>query len=114
MNNPLLTKWLALFFLAIGAKAHAKIPQNQDPSQGQSDNILTMVLYFSYDILLIGGSIFIAFSAIYFMGHMWDMYKKTRERQATKQDLLTDGVIGAVLLLFSIWGLNFGLGILEK
>jgi integrating conjugative element membrane protein (TIGR03745 family) len=114
MNNTRLTKWFPLLFIAIGAKAQAKIPQNQNPTQGQSDNILTMVLYYAYDILLIGGSIFVAFSAIYFMGHMWDMYKKTRERQATKQDLLTDGVIGAVLLLFSIWGLNFGLGILEQ
>ncbi len=100
--------------MMLASSAHAKIPQNQDPTQGSSDNILTMVLNFSYDILLVGGSIFIAFGAIYYMGHMWDVYKKTRERQATKQDLLTDGVIGAVLLLFSIWGLNFGLDVLEQ
>ena len=108
-----LLKGSALASLWLSASASAKIPQNQDPTKGDSDNILTMVMYFAYDIVLIGGSIFIAFAAIYYLGHMWDVFKKTREKQATKQDLLSDGIIGAVLLMFSIWALNFGLGILE-
>ncbi len=62
---------------------------------------------------LYGGGMFIAFCFIYFLGHMWDLYSKTRERQATKKDLLSDGIIGAVLLLLSIWGLNYGLDILK-
>lgn len=100
------------WMLAIPYSAIAKIPTNQNPTQGDSTNILQMVFYYAYDILLYGGSIFVAFATIYYLGHMWDLYSKTREKQATKKDLLTDGVIGAVLILLTIWALNYGLSIL--
>jgi integrating conjugative element membrane protein (TIGR03745 family) len=105
-------------FLFIGLWLHslralADIPTNNEPTQGSSDNILELIYYYAYDLLLYGGGIFIAFCFVYFLGHMWDLYSKTKEKQATKKDLLSDGVIGAVLLLVSIWGLNYGLDILE-
>lgn len=100
--------------LALGsARTFAAIPGNTDPTQGDSDNILEMIYNYGYDILLYGGGIFIAFCFVYFLGHMWDVYSRTKEKQATKKDLLSDGIIGAVLLLFSVWGLNYGLNILE-
>ncbi|MFA0055700.1 TIGR03745 family integrating conjugative element membrane protein [Vibrio echinoideorum] len=91
----------------------AKIPTNPKPTQGDSDNILEMVMYYAYDILLYGGTVFLAFCAIYFLGHVWDIYNQTREGRKTKKDLLTDTVIGAALLLISIWGLNYGLDVLS-
>lgn len=97
----------------LSTKAVASIPTDNDPTQGGSDNILELIYAYAYDILLYGGGMFIAFCFVYFLGHMWDLYSKTRERQATKKDLLSDGVIGAVLLLLSTWGLNYGLNILE-
>ena len=56
-----------------------------------------------------------AFAAIYYLGHMWNVFKKTRKKQATKQDLLSEGINGAValILMFSIWVLGFTFGILE-
>ncbi|MEZ9997908.1 TIGR03745 family integrating conjugative element membrane protein [Vibrio sp. 10N.261.46.A3] len=98
---------------AIGAPALAKIPTNTSPTQGDSDNILEVVLNYAYDILLYGGTVFLAFCAIYFLGHVWDIYNQTREGKKTKKDLLTDTVIGAVLLLISVWGLNYGLDVLS-
>ncbi|HBC3529385.1 TPA: TIGR03745 family integrating conjugative element membrane protein [Vibrio parahaemolyticus] len=106
-------RWFTFSSLVIGTQAHASIPTNNDPTQGGSDNILELIYNYAYDILLYGGGMFIAFCFIYFLGHMWDLYSKTRERQATKKDLLSDGIIGAVLLLLSIWGLNYGLDILK-
>ncbi|EGQ7795950.1 TIGR03745 family integrating conjugative element membrane protein [Vibrio parahaemolyticus] len=99
--------------LLVGTQALASIPTDNEPTQGGSDNILELIYNYAYDILLYGGGMFIAFCFVYFLGHMWDLYSKTRERQATKKDLLSDGIIGAVLLLLSIWGLNYGLNILE-
>lgn len=98
---------------ALSFSTWAAVPQNQQPTQGSSNNILQMIYYYAYDIALYGGGIFIAFCFLYFLGHMWDLYSKTKDKQATKKDLLTDGIIGAVLLLLSIWGLNYGLNILE-
>lgn len=102
------------FSLALmGTRTFASIPENTEPTQGGSDNILEMIYNYGYDILLYGGGIFIAFCFVYYLGHMWDIYSKTKEKQATKKDLLSDGIIGAVMLLFSIWALNYGLNILE-
>ncbi|HBC3835279.1 TIGR03745 family integrating conjugative element membrane protein [Vibrio parahaemolyticus] len=106
-------RWFTFSSVLIGTQAQASIPTNNDPTQGGSDNILELIYNYAYDILLYGGGMFIAFCFIYFLGHMWDLYSKTRERQATKKDLLSDGIIGAVLLLLSIWGLNYGLDILK-
>jgi len=108
-----MTRLIVSAFSALSFSAFASIPQNQQPTQGSSNNILQMIYYYAYDIALYGGGIFIAFCFLYFLGHMWDLYSKTKDKQATKKDLLSDGIIGAVLLLLSIWGLNYGLNILE-
>ncbi|MCP4825543.1 MAG: TIGR03745 family integrating conjugative element membrane protein [Shimia sp.] len=109
---------LRSFFLFVVTWLHslsamADIPTNNTPSQGGSDNILELIYAYAYDLLLYGGGIFIAFCFVYFLGHIWDVFSKIKEKQATKKDLLSDGVIGAVLLLLSVWGLNYGLDILE-
>ena len=104
-------RFLALFFFPTWAVA--KVPTNIAPSGGSSDNPLEIIFKYAYDIALYGGSIFLGFCFLYFLGHLWDLYKKTREKQATKQDLLTDAIIGVVLFLFSIWGLNYLLDILK-
>lgn len=94
------------------SSTQAKIPRNQDPTQGDSDSVLEMLFYYAYDIVLYGGSIFIAFCAIYYLGHIWDIYSQTREQKKTKKDLLTDAIIGGILILLSVWGLNYSLNIL--
>ncbi|WP_299144388.1 TIGR03745 family integrating conjugative element membrane protein [uncultured Vibrio sp.] len=109
---------LRAFFLFLGAWLHslhalAAIPTDNNPTQGGSNNILELIYAYAYDILLFGGGIFIAFCFVYFLGHVWDVFSKIKEKQATKKDLLSDGVIGAVLLLLSVWGLNYALDILE-
>ncbi len=108
MKRPLIGALSVLSFSSFAA-----IPQNQRPSQGSTDNILQLILYYAYDIALYGGSILIAFLFIYYLTHLWDLYSETKEKRATKKDLLTDAIIGAVMLLFSIWGLNYGLDILK-
>ncbi|AUI88936.1 integrating conjugative element membrane protein (plasmid) [Vibrio azureus] len=99
-------------FLLPVSQVWANIPENQKPSKGGSNNLLTLIFQYAYDIALYGGSIFLAGSALYLMAHLWDLYSKTKDKQATKKDLLTDAVLGAVLLLLSIWGLNYGLDLL--
>ncbi|GLT19567.1 hypothetical protein GCM10007938_33490 [Vibrio zhanjiangensis] len=94
------------------SSAQAKIPRNQDPTQGASDSVLEILFYYGYDILLYGGSIFAAFCTIYYLGHVWDIYSQTREGKKTKKDLLTDAIIGGILILLTIWGINYGLNIM--
>ncbi|WP_245986684.1 TIGR03745 family integrating conjugative element membrane protein [Vibrio pectenicida] len=92
--------------------AQAKIPKNQDPTQGDSDNLLELIFYYAYDIVLYGGCIFVAFCALYYLGHVWDIYSQTRDGKKTKKELLTDAIIGGMLILLSVWGLNYSLNIL--
>ncbi|WP_394230499.1 TIGR03745 family integrating conjugative element membrane protein [Shewanella colwelliana] len=93
----------------------AKIPGNQEPTQGSDDdNILKTFFAYAYDIVLYGGGIGIAASTIYYFIHLWGVFQEVRNQKKEKSDLISDGVIGATLILLTIWGVNFSLGLLEK
>ncbi len=106
-------RFLFACFAFLSLSVSAKVPTNQAPSKGSSDNILTLLLYYAYDGMLYGGGMFIAAIFMYFMYHLWDLYSKIKEKQATKKDLLTDAMIGIVLLFLSIWGWNYSLDLLD-
>ncbi|GCF90538.1 MULTISPECIES: DUF2976 domain-containing protein [unclassified Shewanella] len=95
--------------------ALAKIPGNQEPTKGGDDeNILKTFFAYSYDVVLYGGGIALAASVGYYFIHLWGVFQEVRNQKKEKSDLITDGVIGAVLILLSIWGVNFCLQLLEK
>lgn len=95
--------------------ALALIPGNQDPTKGSDDeNILKTFFAYSYDVVLYGGGIALAASVCYYLFHLWGVFQEVRNQKKEKGDLIADGVIGAVLILLSIWGVNFGLQMLEK
>ena len=60
--------------------ATAKVPTNTKPTQGDTDNPLTTLFAYAYDIALYGGSAFLGFCFLYFISHLWDIYSKTREK----------------------------------
>ncbi|MBL1422457.1 MAG: DUF2976 domain-containing protein [Alphaproteobacteria bacterium] len=105
----------AVTMLLLSSPARAVIPGNEDPSQGGDDNnILKVVFNFAYDIVLYGGPMLLVAGTTYFLIHMWGLMKEVRAEKKTKNDFIADGVIGASLVLLSIWGLNFSLGLLES
>lgn len=104
--------WLCLFSVH---PAWAYIPGNQNPTTGgDKDNILKTFFAYAYDALLYGGPIGIAFAVIYYLIHMWGIFQEIRAERKTKNDFITDGIIGASLILLSIWGVNYGLNLMEK
>ncbi|AEH16381.1 MAG: DUF2976 domain-containing protein [Shewanella oncorhynchi] len=91
------------------------IPGNQEPTKGgDDDNILKTFFAYSYDVVLYGGGIGLAAAVGYYFIHLWGVFQEVRNQKKEKSDLITDGVIGAVLILLSIWGVNFCLQLLEK
>ncbi|MFM2666697.1 DUF2976 domain-containing protein [Vibrio mediterranei] len=106
-------RFMMIFWTMLSSSVWAAVPKNTEPTQGSSNNPLEIIFYYAYDIALYGGSIFLGFCFLYFLGHMWDLYSKTREKQATKKDLLSDAIIGVVLFLLSIWGFNYILDLLQ-
>jgi len=95
--------------------ALAAIPGNQEPTKGSDDdNILKTFFAYSYDVVLYGGGIALAASVGYYFFHLWGVFQEVRNQKKEKSDLITDGAIGAVLILLSIWGVNFCLQLLEK
>ena len=110
--------WQSILFslsLVLTHPAWAAIPGNQDPSQGGNDeNILKVFFAYAYDAVLYGGPIGLAAGVGYYIIHMWGVFKEVRAQRKEKSDFISDGVIGALLILLSIWALNFCLGLLEK
>lgn len=110
--------WQSLLFslsLVLTHPAWAAIPGNQDPSQGgNDDNILKVFFAYAYDAVLYGGPIGLTAGVGYYCIHMWAIFKEVRAQRKEKSDFISDGVIGALLILLSIWALNFCLGLLEK
>ena len=105
----------ALMTLFMSRPAWAEIPGNEDPTQGGDDtNILKVLFNYAYDIVLYGGPMLLTAAVGYFFIHMWGLMKEVRAERKTKSDFITDGVLGASLILMSIWGLNFSLGLLES
>ncbi|WP_318419623.1 DUF2976 domain-containing protein [Photobacterium leiognathi] len=110
--------WQSLLFtlsLVMVHPARAVIPGNQDPSQGGDDeNILKVLFAYGYDAVLYGGGLGLAAAIGYYIIHMWAVFKEVRAQRKEKSDFISDGVIGALLILLSIWAVNFCLSILEK
>ncbi|GIU42860.1 hypothetical protein TUM4438_10400 [Shewanella sairae] len=110
----LFTTSIATLFLTTQA-VQAAIPTNQEPSKGSDDdNILKTWFAYSYDIVLYGGAAGIAAASLYYLIHMWGIFQEVRAQKKEKSDLITDGVIGASLLLLTIWGVTFALARLEN